>query len=300
MNELSSVMNQQNHNIISHHPHPHHPHIGININPHNVVIVNERPNQLVKSINGISNINDINLNNINNINNLNNINHINNKVNKANDDDDRIDRHIERRAWGPDEDEAIKRLVAKNGTKSWAIIATALARDYNCHGKTAKQCRERWYNHLNPTLSKAPLTEEEERILLQSHNELGNKWAEIAKRLPGRSDNHVKNYWYSYMRRESKSNPLAHNFVVRSPPGLVSTSALHQGLPLHVQHQLPPMQLQHQLISQLQAKPQAHLHQQQHQQVQQQPFIFVKKPADDSDSEEDENEANSKKRQKVI
>nr|KYP49427.1 Myb-related protein Pp2 [Cajanus cajan] len=99
--------------------------------------------------------------------------------------------------WTAEEDEILVNYIKKNGGHgSWRSLPK-LAGLLRC----GKSCRLRWTNYLRPDIKRGPFTLEEEKLIIQLHGILGNRWAAIASQLPGRTDNEIKNLWNTHLKK---------------------------------------------------------------------------------------------------
>ncbi|KAI4978859.1 hypothetical protein ZWY2020_015612 [Hordeum vulgare] len=119
--------------------------------------------------------------------------------------------------WSPEEDQRLRDYILKHGLGCWSAVP-------------AKAELLRWINYLRPGLKRGMFSQEEEDVVINLQAKLGNKWSQIAMHLPGRTDNEVKNYWNSYLKKRvmqlgsnSSSNPASKNSA--SPELLTSMSA---------------------------------------------------------------------------
>ncbi|KAM6580594.1 hypothetical protein CsatA_004368 [Cannabis sativa] len=101
--------------------------------------------------------------------------------------------------WTAAEDHVLMEYVKKHGEGNWNSV-----QKYSGLNRCGKSCRLRWANHLRPNLKKGSFTPEEERLILELHAKYGNKWARMAAQLPGRTDNEIKNYWNTRVKRRKR------------------------------------------------------------------------------------------------
>ncbi|THU56798.1 hypothetical protein C4D60_Mb11t21000 [Musa balbisiana] len=101
---------------------------------------------------------------------------------------------VNRGAWIAEEDQKLVEYVRIHGDTNWRTLPAKAGLN-----RCGKSCRLRWLNYLRPGIKRGNISEEEEDLIIRLHNLLGNRWSLIAGRLPGRTDNEIKNYWNAHL-----------------------------------------------------------------------------------------------------
>ncbi|XP_014509585.2 transcription factor MYB35 [Vigna radiata var. radiata] len=119
--------------------------------------------------------------------------------------------NVKRGLWTPEEDAKILAYVANHGTGNWTLVPKKAGLN-----RCGKSCRLRWTNYLRPDLKHDSFTPQEEELIINLHGAIGSRWSLIARRLPGRTDNDVKNYWNTKLRKKLMKmgiDPVTHKPV---------------------------------------------------------------------------------------
>ncbi|XP_028775748.1 transcription factor MYB59-like [Neltuma alba] len=115
-----------------------------------------------------------------------------------------VQQEMRKGPWTEQEDIKLVSFVGLFGERRWDFIAKVSG----LH-RTGKSCRLRWVNYLHPGLKRGKMTPQEERLVLELHSKWGNRWSRIARKLPGRTDNEIKNYWRTHMRKMAQEKKRA-------------------------------------------------------------------------------------------
>ncbi|EOA21468.1 hypothetical protein CARUB_v10001860mg [Capsella rubella] len=111
--------------------------------------------------------------------------------------------HTNKGAWTKEEDQRLIDYIRNHGEGCWRSLPKS-AGLLRC----GKSCRLRWINYLRPDLKRGNFTDDEDQVIIKLHSLLGNKWSLIAGRLPGRTDNEIKNYWNTHIKRKLLSHGI--------------------------------------------------------------------------------------------
>ncbi|GKU85746.1 hypothetical protein SLEP1_g372 [Rubroshorea leprosula] len=119
--------------------------------------------------------------------------------------------------WTPEEDKILISYIQKYGHENWRALPK-LAGLLRC----GKSCRLRWINYLRPDIKRGNFTWEEEETIIRLHEMLGNRWSTIASRLPGRTDNEIKNVWHTHLKKKLKNYQAKQPETKHNPDEIIS------------------------------------------------------------------------------
>ncbi|XP_062084062.1 transcription factor MYB46 [Humulus lupulus] len=124
----------------------------------------------------------------------------NNNVNSSSSSNNNNNNKLRKGLWSPEEDDKLMNYMLNNGQGCWSDVARNAGLQ-----RCGKSCRLRWINYLRPDLKRGAFSPQEEELIIHLHSLLGNRWSQIAARLPGRTDNEIKNFWNSTVKKRLKN-----------------------------------------------------------------------------------------------
>ncbi|XP_058073628.1 transcription factor MYB83-like [Magnolia sinica] len=120
---------------------------------------------------------------------------------KQNHNDNSHIKKLRKGLWSPEEDDKLMNYMLRNGQGCWSDVARNAGLQ-----RCGKSCRLRWINYLRPDLKRGAFSSHEQDLIIHLHSILGNRWSQIAARLPGRTDNEIKNFWNSTIKKRLRNS----------------------------------------------------------------------------------------------
>nr|AGC00814.1 EOBI [Petunia x hybrida] len=138
------------------------------------------------------------------------------------------DVEVRKGPWTMEEDLILINYIANHGEGVWNSLARSAGLK-----RTGKSCRLRWLNYLRPDVRRGNITPEEQLLIMELHAKWGNRWSKIAKHLPGRTDNEIKNYWRTriqkHINKQADQNMKKQSKCEHNDQQAISTSQVSTG-----------------------------------------------------------------------